>query len=215
MNKSEDFTLGYHDLVRDDALPVVPKNAGRVLDVGGGIGATSVCLKEQGRAERVFVVDIIEEGFLPGVDASITADLNAPDAFSGIEERFDTILCLDVLEHLYDPWSVVGRLTKLLRPNGVIVASLPNLRHWQIVYPLVVKGRFDLADKGLLDRTHMRWFTRKTAVELMTSSGLNLQHIEGRLPAVRWKLANAVTLGTMRGLFELQYLIRVGRAVDG
>lgn len=211
MKHGDDFTLGYHDLVRYDVLPVIPQAAGRVLDVGGGIGATSVHLKEQGRADHICVVDILEEGFLPGVDRHVTADLNASGAFAGIGETFDTILCLDVLEHLVDPWSVMQRLTSLLNPAGVIVASLPNIRHWDVVYPLVVKGTFDLADAGLLDRTHMRWFTRKSAVELLTSSGLSIQHIEGRLAARRWKIANALTLGRMRGLFELQYLIRAGR----
>ena len=210
MKDNDDFTTGYHDLVRHDALPVVPQSAGRVLDVGGGIGATSVHLKDTGRASRVVVVDMIEDGFLPGVDAHASIDLNSPTAFAGLDETFDTILCLDVLEHLIDPWSVVRQMTPLLNPGGVIVASLPNLRNWGIVYPLVVKGRFDLDDKGLLDRTHLRWFTRQSAIELLTCGGLSVQHVEGRLPAARYRIANALTLGRMRGLFELQYLIRVG-----
>jgi 2-polyprenyl-3-methyl-5-hydroxy-6-metoxy-1,4-benzoquinol methylase len=210
MKSATDVQTGYHDLIRHDALSIVPAKAGSVLDVGGGIGATSVHLKDQGRADRVFVLDIIEDGFLSGVDAHASVNLDASNAFAEINETFDTILCLDVLEHLVNPWSVIRQLTPLLRPGGVIVASLPNIRHWDIVYPLVVKGTFDLADKGLLDRTHMRWFTRKSAVELMTCSGLKLKHIEGRLPAARWRIANALTLGRMRGLFELQYLIRVG-----
>jgi 2-polyprenyl-3-methyl-5-hydroxy-6-metoxy-1,4-benzoquinol methylase len=207
---ASDVKTGYHDLVRHDAIAIMPEKLGRVLDVGGGIGATSVYLKEQGRAERVFVLDIIEDGFLPGVDAHASVNLDGPDTLTEIGETFDTILCLDVLEHLVDPWNAVRQLTTLLNPGGVIVASLPNIRHWQVVYPLVVKGTFDLTDKGLLDRTHMRWFTRKSALELMTCSGLSVQHVTGRLSAKRWRWANALTLGRMRGLFELQYLIRVG-----
>lgn len=206
-----DVKMGYHDLVRHDAIAIMPEKLGRILDVGGGIGATSVYLKEQGRAERVFVLDIIEDGFLPGVDAHTSVNLDASDALAGIDETFDTILCLDVLEHLVDPWSAVRQLTALLNPGGVIVASLPNVRHWQVVYPLVFKGTFDLADKGLLDRTHMRWFTRKSAIELMTCSGLKVQHVTGKLSTKRWRLVNALTLGRMRGLFEVQYLIRVGQ----
>lgn len=209
---SAEIVGGYHDLVRADALELVPGHAGRVLDIGGGIGATSVHLKETGRADRVVVVDIVTEGFLAGVDASFSGDLNRQELFDRIatsEGKFNTILCLDVLEHLVDPWEVVRRLHGLLAPGGTMMISVPNMRHWNLVWPLFSRGSFRLADRGLLDRTHLRWFVRDTAIELATVSGLKLREVRGTLAARRWKLANALTFGLVRGLFELQYLIRV------
>lgn len=210
----EKVLTGYHDLVRTDVFDLVPKGEGALLDVGGGIGATSATLKHQGHAARVVVVDIVTEGFLPEVDNAFSGDLNDPAFLACIkaaEGSFDTILCLDVLEHLVDPWAVVKNLHGLLKPGGVVVASLPNMRFWSVSWGLFGHGRFDLTDKGHLDRTHMRWFVKKTAVELMTCSGLRLDRIIGKLPARRFQLYNALTLGRIRGLYEYQYLIRVSR----
>lgn len=209
---SPPVTAGYHDLVRTDVLHLVPAGAGRLLDVGGGIGATAVALKRAGKATHVTVLDILDTGFLPEVDAARSGDLNDTALLSSLGAdgtRFEVILCLDVLEHLVDPWAVVAVLHGLLAPGGVIVASLPNIRFWPVSWGLFAHGRFDLADSGVLDRTHLRWFTRDTAIALMTSSGLQLDRIEGRIPARRWKLANSLTFGRLRGLFDMQYHLRV------
>jgi 2-polyprenyl-3-methyl-5-hydroxy-6-metoxy-1,4-benzoquinol methylase len=210
----DEVVVGYHDLVRRDVFDLMPTGTGCLLDVGGGIGATAVALKHQGKASRVVVVDIVTEGFLPDVDNSFSGDLNDPKFLAKIattEGQFDTILCLDVLEHLVDPWTVVRNLHSLLKPGGVIVASLPNMRFWGVSWGLFGRGRFDLTDKGHHDRTHMRWFVRNTAIELLTCSGLQLDEIVGKLPARRFRLFNAMTLGLVRGLFEYQYLIRVSK----
>ena len=212
MSEAEGVVTGYHDLVRTDVFGLIPKGKKSILDIGGGIGATSAELKRQGYAERVAVVDIVTEGFLPEVDASYTGDLNDPAFFDEIEAgegKVDIILCLDVLEHLVDPWTVVAHLHKRLAPGGVIVASLPNMRFWTMSWGLFAKGQFTLTDKGLHDRTHMRWFVHDTARDLMTSSGLELEEMVGKIPGRRWPLFNKLTFGKVRGLFELQYLIRV------
>jgi 2-polyprenyl-3-methyl-5-hydroxy-6-metoxy-1,4-benzoquinol methylase len=206
--------LGYHDRVREDVFDLVPAGAGTLLDVGGGVGATAVALKRQRRACWVTVLDIIGADFLPEVDAGHTGDLNDPGFLRGLGasgERFDVILCLDVLEHLLDPWATVAALHELLSPEGVIIASIPNLRFWPVSWGLFAHGRFELTDRGILDRTHLRWFVRDTAAGLMTSSGLKMDRMIGRIPARRWQLANMLTGGVARGLFEMQYLIRVTR----
>jgi 2-polyprenyl-3-methyl-5-hydroxy-6-metoxy-1,4-benzoquinol methylase len=205
---------GYHDRVRDDVFDLVPRGAGRLLDVGGGIGATAVALKRQGYARKITVIDIIDAGFLPEVDEAYTGDLNDAGFLRGLgadEFRYDVILCLDVLEHLMDPWRTVATLHELLAPDGVLIASIPNLRFWPVSWGLFALGRFELSDRGILDRTHLRWFVRDTAAKLMTSSGLKMDQLIGRIPARRWQLANALTGGMARGLFEMQYLIRVSR----
>ena len=77
--------------------------------------------------------------------------------------------------------------------------------------PLVFKGRFNYAEKGILDRTHLRWFVRETAIGLMTGSGLKLEHIQGQFYGRRKKLVNWVTFGLLRNFIYLQYFIRVRR----
>ncbi|MDB5666262.1 MAG: ubiG 2 [Cypionkella sp.] len=123
---------------------------------------------------------------------------------------FDVILCLDVLEHLADPWSVVRRLHEALAPDGVIVASIPNIRYFEASFPLFFRGKWTLRDSGVLDRTHLRWFVKQTACELMTSSGLVLEKAiskPGRGRKMKWVMR--ATLGLLNDFFTVQFLIRV------
>jgi 2-polyprenyl-3-methyl-5-hydroxy-6-metoxy-1,4-benzoquinol methylase len=210
---SREFIVGYHDSVRRDAFHMVPHTEGTLLEIGGGAGGTSVALKQMGRARRIAVVDIVGKR-LPEVDAGYAGDLNQAAFFEEIragEGQVQTILCLDVLEHLIDPWEVVRSLHGLLAPGGSIVASLPNMRYWKLSWNLFAHGEFELADDGIKDRTHLRWFVRKTAIELMTCSGLHLVEIEGRIAGKRPKVVNRLTFGIAQSLFEMQYFLRVAR----
>lgn len=204
---------GYHDLVRRDVFPIVPDKIGRTLDLGGGVGATSVALKQEGRADYVVVADMVADGALPGVDQAYGGDLEDPAMLRRIFEEqgpFDTVLCLDVLEHLRDPWATVRALGEGLKPGGVIICSLPNARCIHLVWPLVAHGRFELQDAGICDRTHLRWFVRDTAIALMQEGGLQVEEVQDKLlQARRYKYANAATLGLFRRFLEIQYLIRV------
>jgi 2-polyprenyl-3-methyl-5-hydroxy-6-metoxy-1,4-benzoquinol methylase len=204
----------YHARVRPDVLELVPDRADKVLDVGGGIGANVAHLKRMGKARFGAVADLVAHQCLPDVDAAFAGDLEQPDVWrrAGSEAGpFDAILCLDVLEHLKDPWSTVRECHKLLKPNGVIVASIPNARNYRFVLPLPLKGRLDYTDEGILDRTHLRWFVRSTAVDLMTCSGLALEDVQGRYYARKKDILNSATFGVFDDLLFLQYFIRVRR----
>ena len=84
---------------------------------------------------------------------------------------YDAILFLDVLEHLRDPDGVLRAARDWLRPGGRVLCSLPNVAHWRVRLALA-RGRFDYTENGLMDATHLRWFTRRTARELLTRAGL-------------------------------------------
>lgn len=114
--------------------------------------------------------------------------------------------------HLPDPWAVVSQLHPLLAPGGCIVASLPNVRNFTVVLPLLLKGEWRYRNTGILDRTHLRFFGFREAVELLSSSGLKLEACEASIPkAKRLIWANALTLGLLRGFLSLQTLVRVRR----
>lgn len=206
----------YHNRVRTDILGLAPQDAGRVLDLGGGIGATGAALKANGQATHVVLVDQVADTIATGVDEAYAGDLE--DA--GFRQRvlaesgpFDTILCLDVLEHLRDPWSTMRDIHGALEPGGCAILSLPNINHVSVVGPLVLRGRFDLVDAGVLDRTHLRWFTRPTAIELATGSGLVLETVQSNISRRLHKLANLLTCGLLNRFFAVQYVIRVRRPV--
>jgi hypothetical protein len=97
-----------------------------------------------------------------------------------------------------------------LAPEGVIVASIPNIRYFTATFPLFFHGRWDLEDSGIRDRTHLRWFVRETAIALMTSSGLVLEKVvEHPGGGGKVRLFRALTLGLFNEFTNLQYLIRV------
>jgi 2-polyprenyl-3-methyl-5-hydroxy-6-metoxy-1,4-benzoquinol methylase len=211
--------VGYNDQVRLDVIPSVPESAGVVLDVGGGTGATAGYLKRLGRATRAGTVDLVRaESPDPDLDFQLAGDLD-DDSFveSMIAEEgsFDTILCLDVLEHLVDPWRVVERLHQSLRPGGALIVSVPNVRHYRVSGGLLFRGRWHLQDAGICDRTHLRFFVRDTAIELATHSGLVLEDVATPLPERRTQLVRLfrrITFGLFNNLISVRYVIRVRRS---
>ena len=209
----------YHGLVRSDVFPLLPNRIERLLDVGGGIGATASAIKEQRKAGYAGVIDQVAGVPAPGIvldfrEAVDLSDLSSIARIGAKHGPFDCILCLDVLEHLIDPWSVVKALHSLLSPGGVIVASLPNVQHHSVVRALM-NGDWRYDEKGgLLDRTHLRFFVRRTAIELLTSSGLKLDEIgfTGLGPGSKSGLVDKMSFGALRGFLAYQYLIRVRRS---
>lgn len=200
----------YHSYVRFDVLPLVPQ-VGKLLDVGGGVGATVRHLKEIGRAHEVGVMDAVIDGYRSGLDFASSVDLDdhhLVEEFLSTEGPFDAILMLDVLEHLVDPWSVVDLFARHVRPGGVIIASIPNIRHISVSWRLLLANQWEYADAGLLDRTHLRFFVRDTAIALMDREGLTVEKVEpSPLGSRKHKLINALSFGWFRSLFTLQYFV--------
>ncbi len=144
-------------------LKVLPTHS-RVLDFGSGNGSMGQFLQERG----VTVVDAVEvsasarEATAPFY-RRISASLDDVD-----EEQYDVILLLDVLEHLVDPLFALEELSLRLKNGGRILISVPNIAHWSIRLSLLF-GRFEYTDRGILDRTHLQFFTQKHFLEQLSS----------------------------------------------
>ena len=105
---------------------------------------------------------------------------------------------------------MISHLHRGLTPQGTIIASIPNVRNFTALLPLVFQNRWQLTDAGILDRTHLRFFVRDTAIELMTSSGLRLDDIRAKPSGGRKvRYFRALTAGLVNSFTDLQYLIRV------
>ena len=89
-------------------------------------------------------------------------------------EQFDYIICADVLEHLKDPEGALNRFLPYLKKDGCLIVSVPNVRYYAVCMMLMQYGRFDYADSGILDRTHLRFFTKATAEEMLENCGLEI-----------------------------------------
>lgn len=209
-----EVVASYHDGIRWDVFDMIPSHAGRLLDLGGGIGATGAALKRAGRASTVTLVDQVANFIADGVDQAFVGDLESDGLVGQVLDEagpFDTILCLDVLEHLRDPWSIVRKLHTGLAKGGALIISVPNVNYIGLIAPLVLRGRYDLTDDGILDRTHLRWFARHGVIELATVSGLSFEEIKSNITSKRKIICDKLTFGIFTRFLTLQYIIRVRR----
>jgi 2-polyprenyl-3-methyl-5-hydroxy-6-metoxy-1,4-benzoquinol methylase len=202
----------YFDNVRSEIAPLLPTVAERVLDVGCGAGATLQWLKETGRCQWAAGIEMMEGAAALArrrADEVMVGDANLLVESAFAPQSFDVVLCLDVLEHLADPWTFVTKVRRLLKPRGLLIASLPNVRHLRVVLPLLLVGRWRYETSGILDRTHLRFFTRDSALELMSADRLQVVQWRRRLPPWHSKagLLNLATLGLARDLITMSYLI--------
>ena len=121
--------------------------------------------------------------------------------------KFDVLIISEVLEHLTDPWTTLERLVQCLKPGGAVFASSPNIAHWQVLKDLVL-GRFVYADVGVMDKTHLRWFTPNSYREMFEGAGVEVLEVRA-LTSARWKARTLDTLtgGRFRHLFMAQIMI--------
>jgi 2-polyprenyl-3-methyl-5-hydroxy-6-metoxy-1,4-benzoquinol methylase len=199
----------YFGFARTEVFGLLPERMDRVLELGCGSGATLAALRATGRCKQTTGIELVESAARAAeknVDEVLVGDIEKMD-LSGRFAPFDAILCLDVLEHLVDPWTAVRRLGDLLAPGGVLVTSIPNVRNIRVVGPLVLLGQWRYTDQGHLDRTHLRFFTRESAIELVGCGGLEVDRVE-TIVGSRGQWINRLTLGAFRRLFEFQYFIR-------
>lgn len=180
---SHDFS-NYHQghQGRSEMVPWVPTTARRVLDVGGGEGYFLHALRSQRHCETHLAEFSASacEAARPYVDHLWQGDfLTQP--FNGLPNQgqaaFDCISFLDVLEHAAEPQDWLQRAKTLLTPDGVVVASIPNVGHWGVVADLL-EGRWDYCPVGIHCITHLRFFTEHTLQELFTQSGYVIEQCE-------------------------------------
>jgi len=178
-----------------------------VLEIGCSGGHTLQWLKNSGRCAWAAGVEPFAE-LDPAAALTIDAfwKINIENQLPEIPaESLDLLLCLDVLEHLIDPWATVRRLDPFIKPGGNIIISVPNLRNYHVLTDLAFRGKFEYADAGILDRTHLRFFTRKSAIALAECSGALVTHVKGT-ETTRWQKRLLTMLG-IGDLLARQFMV--------
>lgn len=209
-----------------DLLALIPGSARAIVEVGCSTGALAHAVKSARPEVHYLGLELdpraaeIASGYCDGVRA---LDLEtASDAlYQELADR-DCWVFGDVLEHLRDPWQVLARISKVLPPGGTVVASIPNAQHWSLQGRLSV-GDFRYEAGGLLDRTHLRWFTRVTIFEMFQGAGLRIEaglprvfNEPGREPVLQAIRQMAMAMGrdpegAVRDALPLQYVVRAVR----
>lgn len=171
----------------------------RVLELGCASGAAGAELKARGTAKVVHGVELRPDVAAEAerrIDRVWRADLETLEP-GDLDPPYDAVVAADVLEHLRDPWSVLRRLSTALVGGAQLVASIPNVRYLPVVADLAVRGRFDYRPEGVLDRTHLRFFTRRSVHDLLGHAGFVDVVIDGRPLSRRWKRMLAGPLGDL------------------
>ncbi len=153
----------YYQCDRAEMLPFVPQSVSRVLEVGCGAGRFGAEIRRSRKAE-VWGIEAIPEIAAQAaerLDRVLTKNIE-DGALELPSDYFDCIIFNDVLEHLTYPWAVLRSLRHALRASGCVVASIPNIRYYHTLKALVVRKEWEYVDDGILDRTHFRFFTKKS-----------------------------------------------------
>lgn len=168
--------------LRPDLLKYISGNKLKVLDVGCATGANGNYLITQGLASEVHGIEIskdMAEIAKQAYSRVYTGSLDNIDLKKTLNnEEYDVILIGDVLEHLIDPWHILSQLTLHLKESGTIVVSLPNIQHIDVFIHVFLKGNWPRNERGIFDKTHLRFFTHKTMLELLDHAGLSIIRCE-------------------------------------
>lgn len=152
-------------------LERVPAGA-RVLEVGAHSGYFSSLLAERGCRVTALEVDPRAAALATAqAERVVVGDVEDPAVWAQLSGRFDVLLFMHVLEHLVDPWAVLRRAHDLVAPGGRVLALLPNVACWRVRRTLFFAGEFEYEETGILDRTHLRFFTLASARALFESTG--------------------------------------------
>lgn len=148
-----------------------------ILDIGCGCGAMLAYLKGKYPNATTYGVEIASAAadIARHFGNVICADIEALD-FPWPENIFDYIIMGDVLEHLQEPSIVLRKLKKHLKENGHIITSIPNMKHYSVMLPLIVEDLFTYSDAGILDTTHLKMYTKTEIHRLITKSGYQVEH---------------------------------------
>lgn len=206
----KDFS--YYGKIRLDVYKLIDGNVNRILDIGCSSGNFAEYLLDQKRCKEAYGIELfpeaakIAETKLTKVYCGAVEDAikNLPDNY------FDIIFFNDVLEHLVNPEEILKTVKSKLTENGKIISSIPNIMYFMVIYRLIMQQDFKYESSGVMDKTHLRWFTKKSIVRMFNNCGYQIQHMVGNYDknAIRkkFKIINWLSGGKINESAYVQWL---------
>ncbi len=176
--------IDYGDRPRTELIDLIQESPEQILEIGCSSGATGMAIKQKFPDVKYIGMDSnkeLAEIAQTRLDRVIVSDIDKVqlDTFGIKKECIDLIICADVLEHLYDPWKILFDLRDYLTPDGKILTSIPNVQYINnIINLLHGVWKYD-ENGGLLDASHIRFFTMNEIVKMFNGTGYNIMHVSG------------------------------------
>lgn len=196
----------YYAHARVELLPYIPQNIQTALDVGCGDGAFGLTLKSL-HSCQVW-------GIEPNKAAALEAEKKLDKVINSLFlkdlpelalQKFDAIFFNDVLEHLVDPEEALINCKKLLNPNGYIIASIPNIRWYPVILSLLRYRDFKYTNAGVMDKTHLRFFTLKGMHRLFKNAGYKVLTSEGINKHYNFKFFNVLNFLLFNSQWDMKF----------
>lgn len=173
-----------HDFHNPDLLSLIPETSAKIIEVGCSSGALAKAFKQKNSNCKYIGIEIDSDYIELAkryCDECLNIDIeNVDDNFYLNNSDCDCWVFGDTLEHLRDPWLVLKKIRENIQFNGKVVACIPNAQHWSLQVKLSI-GDFRYEDQGLLDKTHLRWFTRQTIIEMFEQAGFKIEAGQPRI----------------------------------
>lgn len=200
----------YYESARRDLIRLIPQDAKHILDVGCGAGALGAAIKEEkgGHIEMTGIeLDIYAADKAKKVlNKVIVGDTEAIE-LPFPKEYFDCIIYGDVLEHLIDPWGTLVKHKAFLKSGGSVIASIPNIAHYRII-KMLGKKEWNYDNAGIIDKTHLRFFTIKSIKKMFDEADFKILKIENRIGASNSKkFLNKIFFNLLLDKITEQYVI--------
>lgn len=210
----------YYGKNRPEMLEFIPRSAQKILEVGCGEGEFSAQLTKKGM--ETWAIE-------PNKNASKNAAEKLFRVFEGTvaeniseipDDYFDVIIMNDVIEHLLEPWDELKRLKAKLKKDGIFVSSIPNVRYAKNIFNLLIRKDWQYTEQGILDSTHLRFFTKKSIRRLFDESGYEVVNQKGLNRIKSWfyvplsLVFNVPFFFTQLDVFYLQFGTVAKKKVD-
>ena len=208
-----DKPTNYFEHQRVELLNFIPREGASILDIGCGSGGFLSNFDD--KIYRVGIEPDIAaaESARQRADLIITGEFNENTIVELLNlsevKKFDCIFFNDVLEHLYDPWTAIQLCKKILGPEGVIIASIPNILFYSNIWNILKKQDFAYENAGLMDITHVRFFTKKSMIRMFEKVGFEIKLVKGinSITSFKYHFFNFLLLNKIRDLKYLQFVI--------
>lgn len=219
------FDRNYSLFIRDDVLRFFEEHEDKklkILEIGCACGATLLKIKNRFRSSELFGIEINRSAAeIANTIAEVTSSDIEKEEPPYRENFFDYIVLADLLEHLRDPWTSLEKISRYLRPEGKIILSIPNVMHFSVIRNLL-NGRWSYSAAGIMDRTHLRFFTLFEANMMINKAGLSLYKYQRNVLPLSSKdkdfieKINGICEADNYKQFETyQYVIAAKKAIQG